>query len=43
MHECPECFETCDCDQEDTWFNDPEECFHECEPEDDDFDYGDQI
>ena len=32
MHECPECGMVCDCDCEDTWWNEPLpfECYHEC-------------
>ena len=45
MHECVECGQACDCDQEDTWFEeiDPTQCFHECHEceESDDFDGGD--
>jgi len=36
MHECPYCGEVCDCDQEDTWFENVYECKHECEEFEDD-------
>lgn len=36
MHDCPECYQACDCDGEDTWFDDIEfSCFHECDEEED--------
>lgn len=34
MHDCPECGQACDCDEEDTWIEDDEifeQCIHECE------------
>ena len=37
MHECLECGQTCDCDGDDTWM-DTDDCTHECEVEDDDYD-----
>lgn len=47
MHECPECGQACDCDQDDTWFDDLQtmlSCTHQCdgiydEDDSDDFDY----
>lgn len=39
MHECINCGDTCDCDQEDTWYDDPEYCDHECEDYDEDEDW----
>lgn len=43
MHECPECGQACDCDNEDTWFDSPVDCLHDCEDldslEDPDDDY----
>lgn len=39
MHECPDCGQACDCDGEDTWFEAPDDCTHECEEENDE-DYG---
>lgn len=35
MHECPDCGQACDCDQEDTW-NDAaaDDCEHWCEGQD---------
>lgn len=41
MHECPECGQACDCDGEDTWFDDLQtslNCTHDCEEFDDDND-----
>lgn len=40
MHECPQCGDICDCDNEDTHFDDyDDECLHECEGlEGDDYD-----
>lgn len=35
MHDCPECGEACDCDGEDTWFDNYPGCRHQCEPDDD--------
>jgi hypothetical protein len=40
MHECPDCGQTCDCDMDDTWFDDFEtylHCSHDCEEDCDDF------
>lgn len=46
MHECPNCGQACDCDDEDLWheFDEPEveECCHECEEFDDEEDYDDE-
>jgi len=33
MHDCPFCFQACDCDGEDTWLEAPDDCSHECEEE----------
>ena len=33
-HECPECGQACYCDIEDTWWDDVDECFHDCDPQD---------
>lgn len=33
MHDCPECGEACDCDGEDHGQSAPEDCGHDCEPE----------
>ena len=41
MHDCPECYEAGDGDGEDTWFDDPEDCLHNCN-EYEDFDDYDQ-
>jgi hypothetical protein len=51
MHECPDCGQACDCDGEDTWWNNYDQCEHWHDPEcignpdyvdpDDDFDYED--
>lgn len=39
MHECQICGQACDCDGEDTWFENVANCAHECEDfEDDDCD-----
>lgn len=37
MHSCPDCDQACDCDGDDTWFDDVDECCHDCDedPEDD--------
>lgn len=32
-HSCPECGQACYCDLEDTWWDDPDDCVHECGPE----------
>lgn len=34
-HECPECGQTCYCDMEDHDQPTPDDCTHECPPEDD--------
>lgn len=37
MHDCPYCEQACDCDGEDTWFDEPEDiCTHDCEEEEED-------
>lgn len=42
MHECPECGQVCYCDLDDSNdCRDDGECFHGCEPEDDEPDYFD--
>lgn len=33
-HECPTCGQACYCDIEDTWWDDVDECFHDCDPAD---------
>ena len=34
MHDCPDCGQACDCDQEDTWWDEvPDDCGHECDPD----------
>jgi hypothetical protein len=43
MHDCPNCGQACDCDGEDTWFNNYPGCLCDCEDlaiddDDDDFD-----
>lgn len=38
-HECPECGQTCYCDMEDHDQEAPDDCSHECPPEDDDDGY----
>jgi hypothetical protein len=30
MHECPECGQACDCDGEDTWFENVTDCACTC-------------
>lgn len=35
MHECRDCGQACDCDQEDTWTDMPDECSHDCDEPDD--------
>lgn len=41
MHECPQCWSICYCDLDDSNdCRDDGECFHACDPEDDDLDYG---
>lgn len=37
-HDCPECGEVCFCDGDDTWFDDADDCTHNCEPEEGDDD-----
>ncbi len=40
MHDCLDCGQACDCDGEDTWFDDPpDDCAHGC---DDDFEDEDE-
>lgn len=45
MHTCPICGQVCDCDLDDTWYDDVEICNHVCEDEDvlseDDYIYDD--
>lgn len=43
MHECPDCGYACDCDGEDTWWNDYDECACSCwrNPDNDDDDFDD--
>lgn len=37
MHECPDCWQVCTCDGDDTWLDsESETCEHQCEPGDDD-------
>lgn len=36
MHDCPECGQACDCDVEDTWFDEVEQCDHSCDEDDSD-------
>lgn len=31
VHDCWSCGQACDCDSEDIWLDDFEECEHECE------------
>jgi hypothetical protein len=38
MHDCPDCGQACDCDGEDTWFDEVDECEHNCEAESDEYD-----
>lgn len=33
MHECVECGYGCDCDIEDTWNEQPDDCTHVCDDE----------
>lgn len=36
MHECSICSQVCDCDGEDTWYDEaPDDCACECEEDDD--------
>jgi hypothetical protein len=37
MHECPECGQACDCDDDDTWM-DTDDCTHACDDERDELD-----
>ena len=30
MHECPNCGQVCDCDGEDTWFDNVDDCACDC-------------
>ena len=39
MHECPECGQVCDCDGEDTWYENVTACVHDCDDQDFDDDY----
>ncbi len=32
-HSCPDCGQACYCDGEDTWWDEYDECIHECEEE----------
>lgn len=42
MHDCPDCGYACDCDIEDTWWDEaPDDCSHECDDFDDFDDYPD--
>lgn len=34
MHDCPACGQACDCDMEDHEQDSPDECFHQCDDED---------
>jgi len=41
MHDCPECYQVCDCDGEDVWHEEGsavDECVHDCEDEEDEED-----
>lgn len=38
MHDCLNCGETCDCDGEDHHQSAPDDCNHDCDPEDDNAD-----
>ncbi len=33
-HDCPTCGQACYCDCDDTWFDDPPDCTHDCDPQD---------
>lgn len=38
-HSCPDCDQACYCDGEDMWWDNPEDCLHDCDPcESDDID-----
>lgn len=42
-HDCPACGMACYCDGDDTWMESAwtlAHCMHDCDPEDDDLDYG---
>lgn len=41
MHECPNCGYACDCDGEDTWWDDYPSCACDCDAQDDDDYYSD--
>lgn len=44
MHDCDECGQYCDCDMEDHYQSQPDDCTHVCNPDDDedaDFVYDD--
>jgi len=35
MHDCLDCGMACDCDCDDTWFDEaPDDCSHQCDDED---------
>ena len=37
-HECPDCYQACYCDGDDTWMDSGAlTCVHECEPQDDEY------
>ena len=38
MHECWNCGNACDCDSEDTWLSQPDDCDCPCDEEEDDED-----
>jgi hypothetical protein len=44
MHTCPKCWQACDCDGEDTWYDEePTDCSHNCQPyEGDDYEDDDE-
>jgi len=42
-HECPECGQACYCDMEDVWWDDYEDCEHECDEDDEDWDDDDYL
>lgn len=31
MHQCPRCGQVCDCDMDDTWYDDVDICDHLCD------------
>jgi hypothetical protein len=33
-HSCPTCGQACYCDGEDTWWDEEEDCIHDCDPRD---------